>query len=339
MAETCMTFREQEYQRQAMFRRTSATISSKGRAPIDKDGRQYPYMLALGSEDENLYPSLRGAYGVRRFFDERAIEWWRHCGYEAVDENGPTRNMASSQIACVNFVLPLAGIENGLLTMLAAVDDDVTGIVAIADPRTGTTSPVEFEWIGLDHALEGQSETKRGKFSTSVDAFLVAETRSGRRGYLLEWKYTEAYGENDKGQGRKGRTRRRRYAKPYAASPTFRRGVPLDAWLHEPFYQIMRQRLLADRMVKEKELGVSETKVVLVVPERNIDYRQNLTSPSLAARFPKAATVEEIIRASMNVPDRDFGIVSQSVLCAAVRAMCGVSANDWSEYHAARYGW
>ncbi len=339
MAEPRVNFREREYRRQAEFRRTSATISSNGRAAIDKEGGQYPYMLALGCEDENLYPTLRGAYGVRRIFDERAIEWWRHCGFEAVDENGPTRNMASSQIACVNFVLPLAGIENGLLALLAAVDDDVTGIVKIVDPRTGTTSPVEFEWIGLGHALEGQSEMKRGKFSTSVDAFLVAETRSGRRGYLLEWKYTEAYGGNDKGQGRKGRTRRRRYAKPYAASSTFRRGIPLDAWLHEPFYQIMRQRLLADRMVKEQELGVSETKVVLVVPERNIDYRQSVTSPSLAARFPKATTVEEVIRAAVNVPARDFGIVSQSALAATVRAMCGASANDWSEYHAHRYGW
>lgn len=339
MAETRMNFREREHQRQATFRRTSATISSNGRVPIDKEGRQYPYMLALGYEDENLFPTLRGAEGVRRFFDERSIEWWRHCDLEEVHENGPTRNMASSQIACVNFILPLVGIENGLLAVLAAIDDDVTGIVTIVDPRAGTASPVEFEWIGLGHALEGKSETKRGKFSTSVDAFLVAETRSGRRGYLLEWKYTEVYGENDMGRGQKGKTRRLRYAKPYDASPTFRDGVCLDAWLHEPFYQIMRQRLLADRMVLEKELEVSEAKVVLVVPDGNFDFRQNLTSPSLAARLPEATTVEEVIRAAMNVPDRDFGIVSQSVLSTAVRMMCGGSAHDWSEYHAARYGW
>ena len=339
MAETLINFREREYRRQATFRSTSVTISSNGRTPTDKEGRQYPYMLALGYEDENLYPTLRGAAGVRPFFDERAIEWWRHCGFEEVDENGPTRNMASSQIGCVNFVLPLVEIESGVLAMLAAIDDDVTGIVTIVDPRAGTASPVEFEWIGLDHALEGKSETKRGKFSTSVDAFLIAETRSGRRGYLLEWKYTEAYGANDMGRGSKGMTRRRRYARPYAVSPAFRSGVPLDAWLHEPFYQFMRQRLLADRMVMQKELGVSEAKVVLVVPDENFDFREKLTSPSLAAMFPEATTVEEVIRTAMNVPDRDFGIVSQSVLSGAVRAICGASAYDWSEYHAARYDW
>ena len=69
-------------------------------------------------------------------------------------------------------------------------------------------------------------------------------------------------------------------------------------------------------------------KQFLVVPERKIDYRQNPTSPCLAARFPKATTVEEDIRAPMNVPDRDFGIVSQSVLGAAAMAMCGASAHD-----------
>ena len=40
-----MNFREREYRRQAAFRRTSATISPIGRAPIDKEGGQYPYTL------------------------------------------------------------------------------------------------------------------------------------------------------------------------------------------------------------------------------------------------------------------------------------------------------
>ena len=334
-----MSFKAEAYRRQENFRQRSATISAQGRAPVDELGRRYGYMLALGYEDENLYPTLRGAQGVCRFFDERAVTWWRHCGFDAVARNGPTRNMASSQIACVNFVLPLAEIENGLLAVLAAIDDDVTGIVTIEDPTAGTSSPVEFEWIGLDHALEGEAETRRGEFSTSVDAFLVAETRNGRRAYLLEWKYTEVYGENDKGRGRKGQTRRRRYGKPYAASPAFRDRVPLDAWLHEPFYQVMRQRLLADRMVARKELGVSEAKVVLVVPDGNAEYRRSMTSQALRAAFPDATSVEEVTRATMTAPDRDFAVVSQHAIGEVVRARCGGVVRHWSDYHLERYGW
>ena len=296
-------------------------------------------MLALGYEDENLYSTLRDGEAVRRFFDERAIAWWRHCRFEDVEMNCPTRNMASSQIACVNFVLPLGGTEDGLLAMLAAIDDDVTGIVPIEDPAAGTSSPVEFEWIGLGHAREGKAETRRGKYSTSVDVFVVAETRKGRRAYLLEWKYTESYDQNDMGQGTKGKTRRRRYGKPYAASPAFRDGIPLDAWLHEPFFQIRRQQLLADRMVEWKELGVDEAKVVLEVPDGNADYQQNVTSPSLRNAFPEASTVEKVTREAMNHPDRNFAVMSQQELGVVVRARCGDAVRDWTEYNFDRYGW
>ncbi|MDE0238916.1 MAG: hypothetical protein OXQ84_01780 [bacterium] len=339
MRETRVSFKTQEYRRQGNFRRTSPTISARGRMPIDERGRQYDYMLALGHEDENLYPTLRGPEGVRRFFDERNVTWWRHDEFDAPGVNGPTRNMASSQVSCLNFVLPLAGIEKGLQALLAAIDDDVTDVVTIEDPTTAAASRVEFEWIGLGHALEGESETRRGEFSTSVDAFLVAQTRTGRRAYLLEWKYTEFYGNNDMGRGRKGWTRRSRYGKPYAVSPSFREQVPLDAWLHEPFYQIMRQRLLADRIVARRELGVCEAKVVLVVPNGNLEYSRSLTSPTLLAAFPDAQSVEDVTRAAMNVPDRDFAVVSQHTIGEVVRARCGGAVRHWSEYHRERYGW
>ena len=338
MAKTVKSFEEQEKRRQATFRSASATISSKWGARLDKDGPQLDYWLALGSEDENLYPSLRGAEGVRRIFDERDIKWWQLDDFDAVEENGPTRNMASSQIACVNFVLPLAGIKNGLLSMLAAIDDDVIRVVEIVDPRFKTKSLVEFEWIGLDHAIEGKSVTTRGRCSTSVDAFLVAETQSGRRGYLLEWKYTESYDANDKGQGREGRTRRSNYKDLYGTSPTIRRGVPLNAWLHEPFYQIMRFRLLADRMVRDRELEMTEAKVVVVVPENNLAYRNGVTSPWFKKEFQNLS-VADIVRKTLVDPDNAFESVSQAKLADSVREHCGEAAAAWSEYHRERYGW
>ena len=122
-------------------------------------------------------------------------------------------------------------------------------------------------------------------------------------------------------------------------SGTFRDGVPLDAWLHEPFYQVVRQRLLADRMVARKELGISDAKVVLVVPDGNAEYRGGITSPALRAAFPDAASVEKVVWATMNAPDRDFAVISQRAIAETVRARCGEAVRDWSEYHLARYGW
>ena len=101
----------------------------------------------------------------------------------------------------------------------------------------------------------------------------------------------------------------------------------------------MRQRLLADRMVARKELGVSEAKVVLVVPDGNAEYWRSMTSSALRAAFPEAESVEELAVAAMNSPDRDFAVVSQLVIGKFVRARCGGAARDWSEYHSDRYGW
>ena len=147
----------------------------------------------------------------------------------------------------------LVEIPGALTAVLQAIDDDVTGVVEIV--HEGTSSPVELEWIGPDHALEGPSVKSRGANSTSVDAFMVAETNAGRRAYLMEWKYVEEYRTEDKGQGRSGETRRARYAHLYADSPSFNGKVPFDAWLFEPFYQLLRLRLLADRMVRNREVG------------------------------------------------------------------------------------
>ena len=115
--------------------------------------------------------------------------------------------------------------------------------------------------------------------------------------------------------------------------------MPLDAWLYEPFYQIVRQRLLADRMVARREHGVEEVKVVVVVPEDNAAYRRQVTSPALAAAFPDADTVAGVARAALGDPDRDFAMVSQHALADAVRAACGDAVMQWSRYQRDRYGW
>ena len=186
-----------ERERQARFREGLST-------PSDAVERRHDYLLALGCEEENLFPTLRGDNGACRYFAERNIKWWQAgVSGDASDGKRPTRNMASSQIACVNFLLPLVDIPGALTAVLQAIDEDVTGVVEIV--HEGTSSPVELEWIGLDHALEGPSVKTRGANSTSVDAFMVAETPTGRRAYLMEWKYVEEYRTEDKGIGSLGR--------------------------------------------------------------------------------------------------------------------------------------
>ena len=318
-------------------RKRQATFRKGLTSPSDAIGLRHGHLLALGCEEENLLPALRGENGARRFFAERSVKWWQATkSGDAAGGTRPTRNMASSQIACVNFLLPLVDIPGALPALLKAIDDDVTGVVDI--DHEGTSSPVEFEWIGLDHALEGPAVKSRGANSTSVDAFMVAETPGGRRAYLMEWKYVEEYQTEDKGQGRSGQTRRSRYAHLYAESPSFNGKAPFDAWLFEPFYQILRLRLLADRMVRKQELGVTDAKVIVVVPEENRAYRERVTSPWFRSEYPDGI-VSDIVRQTFVHPQRAYASVSPPPLAESVRERCGATVTTWSCYQRERYGW
>ena len=324
---------------QGNFRDTSPTISAQGRSPSDDKGQRHGHLLALEHETDNLYPSVRGDDGALRFFRERSIKWWRDTNRtgNTRGSDGPTRNMASSQIACLNFLLPLVGINGALAAILRAIDTDVKSVVTIE--HKGTVSPVEFEWIGIGGPLEEGAACTRGANTTSVDAFMVVETDAGQRAYLLEWKYVETYGNNVYlGNGKQGETRRRRYSTRYnAESSSFNGVAPMDELLYEPFYQLMRQRLLADRMVANSELGVTEAKVIVVVPEGNAAYRNRITSPPLKERFPNLKTVSDVFRATLRHPD-SYAMVCPSVLVAAVEQECGDAVAEWVAYQRERYG-
>lgn len=233
--------------------------------------------------------------------------------------------------------MPLAGIDGAISAAICAIDSDAEQIVCIR--HQGRISPIEFEWIGLRESLEGG--TRRGAYDTSVDAFVIVSTeKKVRRAYLMEWKYTESSGKDDKGKGRKGQKRRHRYSSLYSAnSSSFKDTVPMDELFYDPFYQLMRLRLLGDRMIEKGELGVTEAKVVAVVPEENVAYREGIVSPGLKARFPGAKTVEEAMRAVLKQPNDAFAMVSPAMLADAVRRQCSNAVPDWSEYQRQRYGW
>jgi hypothetical protein len=334
------TFGQEGRHKQGAFRDASATIGNAARRPNDEVGRRNQHLLALGHEQENLYPSLRGPTGAVRFFSDRKIKWWRSSrSGDSKGTDGPTRNLANSQIACVNFLLPLADVAGALAACLRTLDHDVEAVILIE--HSGLSSPVEFEWLGLDSTLEGSAYT-RGANATSADAFMLAECTGGsRRAYLLEWKYVEAYAiGQSKGKGRAGETRRKRYHDLYcAADSSFVGQVPLDELLYEPIYQIVRLRLLADRMVRRGEFGVSQAKVVVVCPEDNREYRGRITSPKLATRLPENAGLETAAR-SLLKDATGFMMTSPKHLAAAVlRSVPGRDVADWYAYHCERYGW
>ena len=104
----------------------------------------------------------------------------------------------------------------------------------------------------------------------------------------------------------------------------------------------MRQRLLADRMAHERELGIDEAKVGVVVPEENWAYRDvsdhnAATSPLLGRRFPELETVEAVMRASLKDPATQFDMVAPSTLLDSVSRFLPSETSEWSSYWRERY--
>ena len=104
-------FERSAKRRQQQFRDVSPTVSDRGRSPTDDKGLRNPHLLAIGRETDKLFPGIRGEGGAIDHFKQRGIKWWKSSrSGDDSKSDGPTRNMASSQVACVNFLLPLAGI-------------------------------------------------------------------------------------------------------------------------------------------------------------------------------------------------------------------------------------
>lgn len=334
------TFVDIARRQQASFRSTLTTLVGQ---PHDDKSHRHGHLLPPGCHEENLHPTLRGPAGAPGFFAARGIQWHRTFrSGDAKGQHGPTRNLASSQVCCVNFLLPLAGDPVALTELLRGIDADVVGVDPIV--HQGRSSLVEFEWVGFDGPLEGGRRVSRGANQTSADALIVARTRTGRRAYVIEWKYVEAYrSPEDLSLGPEGVTRQRRYQHLYD-SPTsaFNGTAPFKDWLWEPFYQLMRLRLLADRMVARgvtEGQRVDEARVVVVCPKANNAYRLAVQKTPLAARRPPGATVEDIVRTTLKDP-ASLTVVAQDDLVAHLRGSLVASGlSSWLAYHSLRYGW
>ena len=331
-------FKIGEKTRQGEFRATSSSLSEAARLPIDELGRRVPYLLAVGYEEESLIPQLRGAGGAIDFFRQRGIHWWKSKeSGDDLDRSGPTRNLLSSQVACVNVLMSLASDSEALLLMLRSLDREVTEVVAV-DSRAGSAL-VEFEWCGLKYSLEG-TRPSRGQFVTNADVFMIGRVGRDLRAYLWEWKYAECYKPNvSLAGGSSGAKRLRRYTSLFEQSASFKREeIPITELLYDPFYQLMRLRLLADRMTSIRELGVSSAKLIVVCPEGNSAYLETITSPGLRSRFPECRTVTDVFSKTLR-ETCDFRLTSPHQLISAVRDNCSPQLKLRLECLHERYGW
>lgn len=228
------------------------------------------YRLEPESFERNLAPAIRNT--IPEYFKQRSIQWHTHSNHGL-----------SSQVCCLNFLAPLAQKPEMLARLVqAALGGEEPTMLPVEEGPDGQWF-VGFEWIGGDHLNEaGKSGTRsRGANATSADAVLMFKRAGRRETLLIEWKYSESYGSPISPNGNP--TRLKRYEE-LAFHPVGPIRADLDLTLEdffwEPFYQLLRQQMLAFQMEKAREDGAEIVRVLHLSPAGNVALKA-VTAPKL----------------------------------------------------------
>ena len=229
------TFAERARQRACDWKQHSPTLPDEARvsAPYIRDGNPvgcYPYCLPPRLSAYNLLPEVRAA-ALERFAAD-------HIAWQAAIDHGPTNHLLSSQVQCVNALMPMA---TGPRLVVAAFGE----VLPIGEPL-----PIEdgryltFEYIGAaDHLAEAKPgmARERGRFCTSTDAAIrYRRPGGGIEVALIEWKYTESYHDRPLATSRSDRLDRYRPLFEAPDGPLRTDVIPYADLFVEPFYQLMR---------------------------------------------------------------------------------------------------
>ena len=185
----------------------------------------------------------------------------------------------------IDHLFPLRKNRAAVLALARSIDPEFDSVEILENDK-GQDGYISFEVVSAtDHLNEkrGQDMLKRGALCTSIDAVIVAKKKGKHVLLTIEWKYVESYYNEDKSQNvgdkTSGGTRLIRYtdlienSKQLKSLDNYRGSV----YFFEPFYQLMRQTLWAEQMVKHKKDEVIKADDYLhvhVVPRGNKELLQ-----------------------------------------------------------------
>ncbi|OPF90302.1 hypothetical protein I8G32_02517 [Rhodopseudomonas palustris] len=232
-----------------------------------------PYRVDPSEKAQLLAPMIRST--AAQYFCKYKISWHRHANHAL-----------SSQQCCLNFLMPLAEQPDRLSQLIGhALDIRPPNMMPVEDGPDGRPWYVGFEWNGGGHDYLNESKNgkplQRGANSTSADAVVRFCTDQGPEFLLIEWKYTEKYGAPIPKSGNSERCRR--YAGiafnpkgPLKTNPD----LNLTDFFYEPFYQLLRQQMLAHQMQLAQHDGARRVRVLHISPAGNHALHR-VTSPPL----------------------------------------------------------
>lgn len=281
----------------------------------------------------NFAPGLHPVADAYFAGDEQrpAITWHTH-----------SNHALSSQVCCLNFLMPIATDRERagpFLSSALSIEDPV--LESVETTPDGREWFIGFEWTGAGNYLKeqvGDKPVQRGSNSTSADAFMRFEHEGVRHALLIEWKYTESYGtalpDKRRPDGTGGNlTRHKRYGDiAFAPKGPIRAdlGLALEDFFWEPFYQLIRQQMIAHQMEKHDEADIVR---VLHLSPRGNDALHRVTAPKL--RQLGGTDAFEVFRGLLVNPDRFIDRRIEDVF-APLLAACAPD-DPWRNYLVSRY--
>lgn len=229
-------------------------------------------------------------YGdVINYFIINGINWWKG--------KAPTGHILSSQIACLNHLFPIRNSFDAVLALVKTIDADFDGVEIIKNDKEGSQGYISFEVVSdTDHLNEKRGKNKkltRGSQCTSIDAVIIAKKMEKRTLITIEWKYVEHYYNVDKSKNPKGKksgdSRLNNYCgsnnvqNPHLIQNSCQLAKKEDyrgsVYFFEPFYQLMRQTLWAEQMIKNEATETIKADDFInlhIIPKENNELRNKL---------------------------------------------------------------
>jgi hypothetical protein len=254
-------------------------------------GREWEFVL--NDPVLNLWEGIRA--DAQQYFKRNKIPWWRG------NKDNPTGHLLSSQIACVNHLYYLRQRKDLATAVLNQIDSEITEALVVDDGY------VEFEFIGDKQYLKEKS-WQRGANCTSIDAAMIGLNSKGtRKIFLIEWKYTEDYPSGNKYIDARSKV----YDELIKDSGSPFKEVPVEAFYYEPFYQLMRQILLAWKLIENNDHECRYYHHIHVIPKENKELLQNITSPYLKG---DNHNISEAWKSTLKNPDKYLSVTPQYLL-------------------------
>jgi hypothetical protein len=299
-----MTYMMTERSRAAAWKNSTSALPDAARTPaayVAKSGASsgpaYDWCLPREFAALSLLPDIR-EHAIA-LFATMGIPW--HAGVDG----GPSNHLLSSQVQCVNALTAMVTDP----ARITRAFGDLLGVREVLPIEPGRF--LTFEYIGpTDYFGECPGRDRvRGAHCTSVDAAFLHRGADGVvELVLLEWKYTESYRLRPQ-EPAKDAVRRGRYAAAVddPTGPVRGERLAFEHLLDEPFYQLVRQQLLAAALEQDGAEGAQRVRVVHVLPAGNHAYQQSLARPEHRAL---GNTVGEVWQRLLRHPDRFVAVDS-----------------------------